>query len=123
MEELHTLSSLSIGEMRKILNDNGIPETNVSSKDELMNMVEDFLLSKLMIEQISKELDHEYNESREISECLEQSKKEHKQSEDINIKLIQDLEYEQCVKDDTHNIISGELSPNSLREKRLKYFT
>ena len=131
MDQLETISILSIAELRKILSDNGVPDTS-ESKEELQSIASETLLTKMMIEQLQEESDKEYLESVELSRSIEQSRIAEEQQEREQTRLEQEVEYEECVQHDSdstnQDLESGEqedtpLSPRSLRQQRLQYFT
>ena len=127
MDQLETISTLSIAELRKILSDNEVQDTS-GSKEELQAIVSDTLLTKMMINQLQEESEKEYIESIELSRSMERSRLAKEQEERDSILQEQGLEYEGCVQQDlietdSHVEITDEpLSPNSIRQKRLDYF-
>ena len=120
MEQLDKIHNLSIAELRKILSDNDVKETNIEDKSELIELVVDTVLSTMMINQLEKESETEYTESLKVSQSIEASRKSKEQCERKIVLDEQEQEYEEAVKQDTYE--SEELSPRSLREKRLKYY-
>ena len=130
MDQLETISILSIAELRKILSDNGVQDTS-ESKEELQSIASETLLTKMMIEQLQEESDKEYLESVELSRSIEQSRIAEEQQEREQTRLEQELEYEECVQHDSdstnQDLESGDqegipLSPRSLRQHRIQYF-
>jgi len=128
MDQLETITTLSIAELRKILSDNGVQDTS-ESKEELQSIASETLLTKMMIDQLQEESEQEYIESVELSRSIEQSRIAEEQQEREQTRLEQELEYEECVQQD----LSDEhveftvqevtpLSPRSLRQQRLQYF-
>ena len=120
MEQLDKIHNLSIAELRKILSDNDVKETNIEDKSELIELVVNTVLSTMMIDQLEKESEKEYTESLEVSQSIEASRKSKEQCERKTVLDEQEQEYEEAEKQDTYE--SEELSPRSLREKRLKYY-
>ena len=120
MEQLDKIHNLSIAELRKILSDNDVKETNIEDKSELIELVVNTLLSTMMIDQLEKESETEYTESLEVSQSLKESRKSKEQYERKTVLDEQEQEYEEAVKQDTYDF--EELSPRSLREKRLQYY-
>ena len=120
MEQLNKIHNLSIAELRKILSDNDVTETNIEDKSELIELVVNTLLSTMMIDQLEKESETEYTESLEVSQSIEASRKSKEQCERKTVLDEQEQEYEEAVKQDTYDF--EELSPRSLREKRLQYY-
>jgi len=129
MDQLLTISTLSIAELRKVLSDNGVQDTS-ESKEELQSIASETLLTKMMIDQLQEESDKEYHESVEVSQSMERSRVAEEHQEREHVRLEQELEYAACVQQDIVdvedvedvNITEEPLSPDSLREKRLKYF-
>ena len=135
MEQLDNIHNLSIAELKKILSDNHVAETNITEKSDLIELVVNTLLSTLMIHQLEQESETEYTESLEVSQSIETSRKTKEQSERREIIDKQEQEYADAVKQDSYaNAVqqesyadalqqeSYELSPQSLREKRLQYY-
>ena len=120
MEQLDKIHNLSIAELRKILSDNDVKETNIEDKSELIELVVNTVLSTMMINQLEKESETEYTESLEVSQSIEASRKSKEQCERKVVLDEQEQEYEEAVKQDTYDF--EELSPRSLREKRLQYY-
>ena len=120
MEQLDKIHNLSIAELRKILSDNDVKETNIEDKSELIELVVNTVLSTMMINQLEKESETEYTESLEVSKSIEASRKSKEQCERKVVQDEQEQENEEAVKQDTYEF--EELSPRSLREKRLKYY-
>ena len=120
MEQLDKIHNLSIAELRKILSDNDVKETNIEDKSELIELVVNTVLSTMMIDQLEKESETEYTESLEVSQSIEASRKSKEQCERKTVLDEQEQEYEEAVKQDTYDF--EELSPRSLREKRLQYY-
>ena len=128
MDQLLTISTLSIAELRKVLSDNGVQDTS-ESKEELQSIASETLLTKMMIDQLQEESDKEYLESVELSRSIERSRVVEEQQEREQTRLEQELEYEECVQQDLsdEHLESGgqediPLSPRSLRQQRLQYY-
>ena len=137
MDQLLTIPTLSIAELRKILSDNEVKDTS-ESKEELQTIVSDTLLTKMMINQLQEESDKEYLESVELSQSMERSRLAKEQEERDSLLQEQELEYEDSVHQDLVDTGDDEgtgvditddtddtdepLSPNSIRQKRLNYF-
>ena len=133
MDQLLTIPTLSIAELRKILSDNEVKDTS-ESKEELQTIVSDTLLTKMMINQLQEESDKEYIESVELSRSMERSRLAKEQEERDSILQEQKLEYEDGVQQDLvedydegtdvglTDSTDEPLSPNSIRQKRLDYF-
>ena len=127
MDQLETIPTLSIAELRKILSDNDVQYTS-GSKEELLEVVSDTLLTKMMINQLQEESDKEYQESVELSQSMERSRLDKEQGDRDDLLLKQEIEYEECVQQDLVEkesdveITDEPLSLNSIRQKRLDYF-
>lgn len=133
MDILENISSMSIAELKKVLSDNNVNEFHISSKGELIQLVSDTILSKMMIDQLQDEVEQEYKESKQVSKCLEVSKQLQESKDASALRLQQDNEYNEAVvtdllnPDDNGTIENDEiesdveLSPTSLRRKRLAY--
>jgi len=127
MDELLSIPTLSITELRKILSDNTVQDTS-ESKEELQSIVSDTLLTKMMINQLQEESEKEYLESVELSRSMERSRLAKEQDERDSILQEQELEYEECVQQDLvdegtdADLTDKPLSPRSIRQKRLAYF-
>ena len=127
MNQLEIIPTLSIAELRKILSDNSIKDTS-ESKEELLEIVSNTLLTRMMIEQLHEESDKEYQESVELSQSMERSRLAKEQEERDSTLQEQELEYEECVQRDLAvsdaDLIRDQppLSPRSIRQKRLDYF-
>ena len=120
MDILSSLHTQSISELRKILKDNNVKEIS-KSKEELLQQVTEVVLTSLMIQEMMEKEDTTHI-SIPKNVCTQ-------------LREEQDREYEECLKNDilattdntthteeTSRIIFEELSPKSLREKRLTYF-
>jgi len=126
MDQLETISILSIAELRKILSDNGVQDTS-ESKGELLEIVSESLLTKMMIEQLQEESEKDYLESVELSQSIERSRVAKEQEARESLLQEQEREYEEGVQKDLIGAQQQQsdepLSPNSVRQKRLDYFT
>jgi len=127
MDQLVTVPTLSIAELRKILSDNEVHDTS-ESKEDLQQLVLDTLLTKLMLHQLQDEGEKDYRESIETSRLLEQSRVSKELQEREHIRLEQEQEYAESVKQDLLDPQQEEivpevmLSPRSLRQRRLIYY-
>ena len=126
MELLSTIHTMSIAELRKILQDNNVVES-ASSKEELQQQVGETLLSNMMMQDMM---------TQDV-EVIEQPKIPHKDPRTLE-REQQDKEYEQALFFDergkyiikqpqqmdqfTEEPIFEELSPQSLRKKRMQYY-
>ena len=124
MDQLTKINSLSIAELRKILKDNDVKETS-SDKEGLIYQATDILLTNMAIQDMMDydtiPFEKTINENvltdpntilreeqdREYRECLEIDKK---------------FEIDEKDKEDSTKAIFEELSPTSLREKRLAFY-
>ena len=125
MDQLTKINSMSIAELRKILKDNDVKETS-SDKEGLVYQATDVLLTNMAIQDMMEydtiiPLEKTINENvkpdpntilreqqdREYRECLEIDKK---------------FELDEKVKDVSNKETFEELSPMSLREKRLAFY-
>ena len=96
MDQLLTIPTLSIAELRKILSDNAVQDTS-ESKEELQSIASETLLTKMMIDQLQEESDKEYQESIEVSQSIERSRIAKEQQEREQVRLEQEQEYEDCL--------------------------
>ena len=126
MELLSTIHTMSIAELRKVLTDNNVNETS-SSKEELQQQVGETLLSNMMMQDMM---------TQDV-EVREQPKTPHKDPRTLE-REQQDKEYQQALFFDergkyiikqpqqmdqfTEEPIFEELSPQSLRKKRMQYY-
>ena len=124
MEQLTKINSLSIAELRKILKDNDIKETS-SDKEGLVYQVTDVLLTNMTIQDIM-----EYDTIIPFEKVINENVKP---DPNTILREQQDREYRECLeidekvkeistKDVTNKEIFEELSPMSLREKRLAFY-
>ena len=133
MDILETLPTLSIAELRKVLSDNDIKDTS-QSKDDLVQQVTEYCLTKITMDELEQETVYEHQESVELSRGMEASRMQ----ADRELLDIQQREYEQCLEKDLEVIADGvvedvvaevisdvanrELSPEEIREIRLQRF-
>ena len=133
MDILETLPTLSIAELRKVLSDNDIKDTS-QSKDDLVQQVTEYCLTKIAVDELEQETVYEHQESVELSRGMEASRMQ----ADRELLDIQQREYEQCLEKDLEVIADGvvedvvaevisdvanrELSPEEIREIRLQRF-
>ena len=126
MELLSTIHTMSIAELRKVLQDNNVVES-ASSKEELQQQVGETLLSNMMMQEMMEQ----------DLEVREQPKTPQKDPRTLE-REHQDKEYEQALFFDergkyiikqpqqmdqfTEEPIFEELSPQSLRKKRMQYY-
>ena len=116
MDQLLSISSMSIAELRKVLSDNDVVETSVENqtKEDLLEQVKDTLLTQLMIDQLDESVD----DAVELSRSIEESKKSKEIYDSNQLRLEQEIEYADALEQD----MNSEPSPTTLRAKRLKYF-
>jgi hypothetical protein len=113
MEQLLSITTLSIAELRKVLSDNDIVDTSID-KEGLIELVKGTLLSQLMIDQLDESVD----DALELSRSIEASKQSKKIYDCNQLRLEQELEYAEALEQD----INSEPSPKTLRAKRLQHF-
>ena len=124
MDQLTKVNSLSIAELRKILKDNDVKET-ASNKEGLVYQVTDVLLTSMAIQDIM-----EYDTIIPFEKTINENV-----NPDTNtiLREQQDREYRECLeldekvkeistKDLSTKETFEELSPMSLREKRLAFY-
>jgi len=122
MDLLTKINSLSISELRKILKDNDVKETSYD-KEGLVYQATDVLLTNMAIQEI---MDHESLPEKIINENVKP---------DVNVKPDpntilreqQDREYREFLEIDmkineSKKQTFEELSPMSLREKRMAFY-
>ena len=116
MDDLLSISTMSIAELRKVLSDNDIKEISRENqtKEDLMEQVKDTLLTQLMIDQLDESVD----DVIELSRSIEASKQSKKIYDSNHLRLEQEIEYAEALEQD----MNSEPSPRTLRAKRLKYF-
>lgn len=133
MDQLSNLPNLSLAELRKILSDNDVKETS-SSKESLMNQVSEVLLTNMMIQDMM-ETETTQTKQRvkpppvkdERTLLREQQDREYQASIAIDYKTDKNGDYlieqpEQIDKDAVHYVGFEELSPRSLRAKRMEFY-
>jgi len=124
MDQLTKVYSLSIAELRKILKDNDVKETS-SDKEGLVYQATDVLLTNMAIQDMM-EYDRIIPFEKTINENV-------KPDPNTILREQQDREYRECLeidekvkeistKDVSNKEIFEELSPMSLREKRLAFY-
>ena len=133
MDQLSNLPNHSLAELRKILSDNDIKEIS-SSKESLMNQVSEILLTNMMIQDM---METEINKAEqrvnsppvkdERSLLREQQDREYQESLVFDYQTDKNGNYlieqpEQIDKDAVHYVGFEELSPRSLRAKRIEYY-
>jgi len=120
MEQLTKINSLSIAELRKILKDNDVKETS-SDKEGLIHQATDVLLTNMAIQDM---MEYDINPfEKTINENV-------KPDPNTILREQQDREYKECleidektnVKDVSTKETFEELSPISLRKKRLAFY-
>jgi hypothetical protein len=118
-------STLSLAELRKILTDNGVKDTS-SSKEELVELVVNVVETNSLIEQMMHE-EVELQEPDPITDPIPDPRTLEREQ--------QDLEYQRSLQHDVKNSYASkdgeyiiqqpefeELSPRSLRAKRIAHF-
>ena len=121
MDQLTKINSLSIAELRKILRDNGVKETS-SDKDGLVYQATDVLLTNMAIQDMM-----EYDTIIPLEKTINENVKP---DPNTILREQQDREYRECLEIDeqvehkevTNKDTFEELSPMSLREKRLAFY-
>ena len=119
MDQLTKINSLSIAELRKILKDNDVKETS-SDKEGLVCQATDVFLTNMAIQDMM-EYDTIIPFEKTINENI-------KPDQNTILREEQDREYRECleidekVKEVSTKEIFEELSPMSLREKRLAFY-
>jgi len=116
MDLLTKINFLSIAELRKILKDNDVKETSYD-KEGLICQATDVLLTNMAIQEI---MDHESLPEKIINENVIPYPK-------TNLREQQDREYRECLEIDmkineSKKQTFEELSPMSLREKRMAFY-
>lgn len=133
MDQLSNLPNLSLAELRKILTDNDVKETS-SSKESLMNQVSEVLLTNMMIQDMM-ETETTQTKQRvkpppvkdERTLLREQQDREYQASIAIDYQTDKNGDYlieqpEQMYKDVVQYVGFEELSPRSLRAKRMEFY-
>jgi hypothetical protein len=121
MEQLTKINSLSIAELRKILKDNDVKETS-SDKEGLIYQATDMLLTNMAIQDIM-----EYDSIIPFEKTINVNVKS---NPNTILREQQDREYRECLEIDENVKVEEvsnketfeELSPMSLREKRLAFY-
>jgi len=138
MDQLSNLPNLSLAELRKILKDNDVKEIS-SSKETLMNQVSEVLLTNMMIHDMM-ETETTQTETKQTEQRLkpppvkdertllrEQQDREYQASIAIDYQTDKNGDYlieqpEQMDKDAVQYVGFEELSPRSLRAKRMEFY-
>ena len=116
MDQLTKINSLSIAELRKILKDNDVKETS-SDKEDLIYQATDVLLTNMAIQDMM-----EYDTIIPFEKTINENVKP---DPNTILREEQDREYRECLEiDEEVNVKETfeELSPMSLREKRLAFY-
>ncbi len=126
MELLSTIHTMSIAELRKVLQDNNVVES-ASSKEELQQQVGETLLSNMMMQEMMDqdvEVDEPSNIPQKDSRTLEreQQDKEYQQALFLDERGNYIIKQPQQMDQFTEEPIFEELSPQSLRKKRMQYY-
>ena len=138
MDQLSNLHNLSLAELRKILSDNDVKETS-SSKESLMNQVSEVLLTNMMIQDMMEaettQIETKQTDQRvkpppvkdERTLLREQQDREYQASIAIDYQTDKNGDYlieqpEQMDKDTVQCVGFEELSPRSLRAKRMEFY-
>ena len=138
MDQLSNLPNLSLAELRKILSDNDVKESS-SSKESLMNQVSEVLLTNMMIQDMMEtettQTETKHTDQRvkpppvkdERTLLREQQDREYQASIAIDYQTDKNGDYlieqqEQMDKDAVQYIGFEELSPRSLRAKRMEFY-
>tara|TARA_Y100000591_G_C21727243_1_gene642026 strand:- start:524 stop:880 length:357 start_codon:yes stop_codon:yes gene_type:complete len=117
---------MSIAELRKVLQDNNVVES-ASSKEELQQQVGETLLSNMMMQEMMDqdvEVDEPSNIPQKDSRTLEreQQDKEYQQALFLDERGNYIIKQPQQMDQFTEEPIFEELSPQSLRKKRMQYY-
>jgi hypothetical protein len=138
MDQLSNLPNLSLAELRKILTDYDVKETS-SSKESLMNQVSEVLLTNMMIQDMM-EAETTQTETKQTDQRVkpppvkdertllrEQQDREYQASIAIDYQTDKNGDYlieqpEQMDKDAVQYVGFEELSPRSLRAKRMEFY-
>jgi len=124
MDQLTKVNSLSIAELRKILKDNDVKETS-SDKEGLIYQATDVLLTNMAIQDMM-----EYDTIIPFKKVINENVKP---DPNTILREQQDREYRECLEIDekvkdistkevTTKVTFEELSPMSLRKKRLAFY-
>lgn len=133
MDQLSNLHNLSLAELRKILSDNDVKEIS-SSKESLMNQVSEVILTNMIIQDMM-ETETNLTEQRikpppvkdERTLLREQQDREYQESLAFDYQTDKNGDYlieqpEQMDKDAVQYVGFEELSPRSLRAKRMEFY-
>lgn len=126
MELLSTIHTMSIAELRKVLQDNNVVES-ASSKEELQQQVGETLLSNMMMQDMMTQ-DVEVGEQPKTHPKdprtleREQQDKEYEQALFFDERGKYIIKQPQQMDQFTEEPIFEELSPQSLRKKRMQYY-
>lgn len=131
MELLSTIHTMSIAELRKVLQDNNVVES-ASSKEELQQQVGETLLSNMMMQDMmTQDIMTQDVEEREQPKThpkdprtleREQQDKEYQQALFFDERGKYIIKQPQQMDQFTEEPIFEELSPQSLRKKRMQYY-
>ena len=126
MELLSSIHTMSIAELRKILKDNNVVET-ASSKEDLQQQVGETLLTTMMMQDMMEndvEVDEPSNVPQKDSRTLEreQQDKEYQQALFLDERGNYIIKQPEQMDQFTEDPIFEELSPQSLRNKRMQYY-
>ena len=133
MDQLSNLHNLSLAELRKILTDNDVKETS-SSKESLINQVSEVLLTNMMIQDMMETETNQTEQSvkpppvkDERTLLREQQDREYQESLAFDYQTDKNGNYiieqpEQMNKDAVQYVGFEELSPRSLRAKRMEFY-
>ena len=133
MDQLSNLPNLSLAELRKILSDNDVKETS-SSKESLMNQVSEVLLTNMIIQDMMETETNLTEQSvkpppvkDERTLLREQQDREYQESLVFDYQTDKNGNYlieqpEQMDKDSVQYAGFEELSPRSLRAKRMEFY-
>lgn len=133
MDQLSNLHNLSLAELRKILSDNDVKEIS-SSKESLMNQVSEVILTNMMIQDMMETETNQTEQSvkpppvkDERTLLREQQDREYQESLAFDYQTDKNGNYlieqpEQMDKDTGHYVGFEELSPRSLRAKRMEFY-
>lgn len=119
-------STLSLAELRKILTDNDVKDTS-TSKEELVELVVNVVETNSLIEQMMHE-EVELQETDPITDPIPDPRTLEREQQDLEYQrsLQQDVKNSYAVTKDRGYIIQQpefeELSPRSLRAKRIAHF-
>ena len=133
MDQLSNLHNLSLAELRKILSDNDVKETS-SSKESLINQVSEVLLTNMMIQDMMETETNQIEQKikpppvkDERTLLREQQDREYQESLAFDYQTDKNGNYiieqpEQMNKDAVQYVGFEELSPRSLRAKRMEFY-